>query len=116
MRKWYPWILLALAAGFSVAVYGRLPERVPIHWDAEGVVNGDAPRAWGAWLMPAMLLVMALVLPRLPAIDPRRENYAKFRPSYDLIVDAVVTMIAVLHVAMLGVALGWPISMERLVP
>lgn len=116
MRKWYPWILVAIALGFSAAVYGRLPARIASHWDAQGIVNGEMSRAWGAWLMPVVLAIMAFVLPRIPAIDPRRENYAKFRSSYDLVINASMTMVAALHVAMLGVALGWPISMERLTP
>jgi uncharacterized membrane protein len=116
MRKWYPWLLVGLAFGFSAAVYGRLPERLPTRWGADGVASGEAARAWGAWLMPAALLVMAIILPRLPAIDPRRANFAKFRPSYDLVINAAMTSIAALHVAMLGVALGWPISMERVTP
>ena len=66
--------------------------------------------------MPFIMAVMALVLPLLPNIDPRRENFEKFRPTYDLVINAVITVLAVLHVAMLGAALGWPVSMERLVP
>lgn len=116
MRKWYPWLLVVLSIGFTIAVFGRLPQRIPTHWDAEGNVNGEMNRAVGAWLVPAMILVMAYVLPRIPAIDPRRANYDKFRPSYDLVIAALLTMMTVLHVAMLGVALGWPVSMQRLTP
>ena len=116
MRKWYPWLLVVLAVAFSAAVYGRLPERMPTHWNTLGVVDGYASRHWGAWLMPGLLTIMALVLPRLPAIDPRRENYEKFRSTYDLVMAGIMTLITVLHVAMLGVALGWPISMTKLTP
>jgi uncharacterized membrane protein len=116
MRKWYPWIIVVLTVVFTAAVFGRLPERIPTHWDAQGTVNGEMDRLFGAWLLPAMIAAMALVLPRLPAIDPRRANYDKFRPSYDLVINAVITMMAILHVAMLGVALGWPVSMERVTP
>lgn len=116
MRKWYPWLLVGLAFGFSAALYSRLPARIPSHWDARGAVNGDMSRAWGVWLMPVVLLIMAIVLPRLPAIDPRRDNYEKFRPSYDLVINAVMTLVAILHVAMLGAGVGWPVPMERVTP
>lgn len=116
MRKWYPWLLVAAATVFSLAVYNRLPDRVPTHWDAHGVVSGYGSRLFATWLMPFILTVMALVMPLLPNIDPRRENFEKFRPTYDLVINAVITVLAVLHVAMLGAALGWPVSMERLVP
>jgi uncharacterized membrane protein len=108
--------MVAAALGFTAAMYGRLPERVPTHWDMNGAVNGDSSRAFAAWLVPGIMALMALVLPRLPAIDPRRANYAKFRPTYDLVVNGILTMLLVMHVAMLGFALGWPISMERFTP
>lgn len=116
MRKWYPWLIVLAVVGFTAVVFNRLPEIVNTHWDAHGNVNGRMPRWQAAWMMPMMLVAMALILPRLPAIDPRRANYEKFRPSYDLVINAVITMMAVIHVALLGVALGWPISIERIVP
>jgi uncharacterized membrane protein len=116
MRKWYPWLLVGLAFGFSAAMYSKLPAEIPSHWGTSGEVNGWMPRVWGVWLMPVVLLAMAVVLPRLPQIDPRRDNYDKFRPSYDLVVDAVMTLLAVLHGAMLGAGAGWPVRMERIAP
>jgi uncharacterized membrane protein len=116
MRKWYPWLLAGLAFGFSAAMFSRLPDQIPTHWDARGQVNDYTSRAWGVWLMPVILLAMAIILPRLPEIDPRRENYEKFRPSYDLVIDAVMTLLAVMHVMMLGAALGWAVHMERVAP
>jgi uncharacterized membrane protein len=116
MRKWYPWLLVIAAAAFSLAVINRLPERIPTHYDVRGVANGWSSRTAAVWLMPAMMAAFALILPRLPSIDPRRENFAKFRPTYDLLVDSVVTMLGLLHVILLGKALGWPISIERITP
>ena len=116
MRKWYPWLVVGTALVFTGIVYPRLPEQIATHWDVSGVVNGWSGRLAGAMLIPGIMVIMALLLPRLPAIDPRRVNYEKFRPTYDLIINAVLTMLAVLHIAMLGVALGWPVSMARLTP
>jgi uncharacterized membrane protein len=116
MRKWYPWVIVAAVAVFSLAVFNRLPERMPTHWNAHGVVNGWSSRAVAAWLMPGIMAIAALLLPLLPNIDPRRANYDKFRETYDLVVNAVITMIGVMHVATLDAGLGWPISMQRITP
>jgi uncharacterized membrane protein len=59
---------------------------------------------------------MALILPRLPAIDPRRDNYDKFRPSYDLVVNASMTVMALMHVATLGAGMGWPVPVVMVAP
>jgi uncharacterized membrane protein len=116
MRKWYPWLLVGLAFGASAAMYSRLPDEMPTHWGVLGEVNGYSARVWGAWMLPIVLVALAVVMPRLPAIDPRRENYAKFRPSYDLVVNAVMTMVAVLHVGMIAAGAGYDVPMERLTP
>jgi uncharacterized membrane protein len=100
---------------FSAAVYSRLPERVPTHWGPNGV-DGWSSRAAGALLMPTIALVSWLLLRWLPHIDPRRENYARFRGTYDAVVLALVGLLVALHVAMLGAALGWPVRVERLTP
>src|SRR2546430_615286 len=116
MRKWYPWALIGAVFVFSRAVYHRLPERLPTHWDAGGVPDGWSGRPVGVWLIPGIMIAVALILPLLPNIDPRRDNYEKFRPTYDLVVNSVITLLAIIDVAMIGVGLGWPLSMERFVP
>ena len=73
-------------------------------------------RAEGAFLWPGLMLVVWMLLRFLPRIDPRRANYAKFAETYDLVVNSLVALFAVMHVALVGIALGWPISMGRLVP
>ena len=32
MRRWLPAVLIAGAVLFSLAVYSRLPDQVPVHW------------------------------------------------------------------------------------
>lgn len=116
MRKWYPWFIVAATSVFSLAVYNRLPEQVPTHWGAGGVVNGWSGRFFAAWMVPLVLAVVAFLLPLLPKIDPRPTNFDKFRPTYDLVVNGIITVVAVIHVLMLGSALGWPVSLARITP
>jgi uncharacterized membrane protein len=116
MRKWFAPLLIIATIAFSAAIYSRLPERLPVHWSISGDINRYGNRVEGAFLLPGVMIVAWLLLRFLPRIDPRRANYAKFRDTYDLLVNSLVTLFAVMHVALLGTALGWPISMARLVP
>lgn len=115
MRKWFGLLFVAAALLFSAVVYGDLPDRIPTHWNFRGEVNGWSGRTIGAFLLPLMGVVVWLALRYLPKIDPRRENYARFRDTYDLVVNAVVAFLALLHVVVLGAALGWPIAPGRLI-
>ena len=116
MRKWYPAIVALAVVIFTAAVYGRIPEHVPVHWGLDGDVDRYGSRAEGALLMPFLMLGTWALMKVLPTIDPRRENYTKFAGTYELFVNAVLTTLALMHVALVGAALGWPISIARVVP
>ncbi len=54
---------VALAAAFALtaAVYSRLPDPMPTHFDIQGRPNGWMPRALGAWVVPVLAVgVVAL--------------------------------------------------------
>ena len=56
--------LFAVLGAFAVTVllYDRLPDPLPTHFDLNGRPNGWMPRAVGAWIVPAIeVLVVALL-------------------------------------------------------
>jgi uncharacterized membrane protein len=116
MRKWIPLIAVLAGFAFSAVVYSRLPDQMPVHWNWAGEVDGWAGRTQGAFMMPALALAVWALMRFLPRIDPRRANYVKFGDTYELIVAAIVVMLVLIHIAVLGAALGWPISIGRVVP
>lgn len=116
VRKWYPALLALVAVGMSAAVYHRLPDTMAVHWDLDGNPNGWMPRAIGAAFGPVMLVLMWLLLRFVPRIDPRAENYARFREAYEVIVGSVLVLLLVVHGILLAVALGYHVSVARIVP
>jgi len=115
MRRWLPVFLLAGTVVFSLVVYSRLPERVPVHWGLSGEPDRYGSRLEGAFLVPAIMTVVLVLMRWLPSVDPRRANIEKFRDSYDLMVLVVMAFMAVIHVLVLGVSLGWPVNITTVV-
>jgi uncharacterized membrane protein len=115
MRRWLPASLIAGALVFSVAVYSRLPDHVPVHWDISGDPDRLGSRLEGAFLMPLLMIVLYGVMQWFPSRDPRAANIAKFRDAYDTVVAATIAFLAVVHVLVLGGGLGWPINMTTVV-
>lgn len=111
MRRWLPASLIAGSLVFSVAVYSRLPDEMPLHWGLSGTPDRFGSRLEGAFLMPLVMVVLFVVMRWYPSRDPRAPNIAKFRGAYDSVVTATIAMLALVHVAVLGVALGWQIDM-----
>lgn len=74
-------VLCAVNIIAHLAFYSRLPENVPIHWGADGSVNGYGPRAVTLILdiLPLLCLGLFLVIPKM---DPKGENYMKASGLY----------------------------------
>jgi len=116
MRKWIPSLLVIVAVLATLAVYSRLPEQVPTHWNVSGEVDDWSSRLWGAWTIPLVMAAMLLVFRAFPLIDPRRENYPKFAGAYEGILIIVLLFMLALHVSLLATMLGRPIAVMRLLP
>lgn len=116
MRKWYPMLLIAIAVAVSLAVYSQLPDRVPTHWNARGEADGWSSRAFGAFLIPVIMILVAVLAPLVPKIDPRRSNYAKFETTYWFTINLVLTFMLGVHFMTLAVTLGADIPVVRVIP
>jgi len=116
VKRWYPVVLGLIAVGMSATVYQRLPETMAVHWDLHGNPNGWMPRAVGAAFGPVLIFFLGFMLRVVPRIDPRAENYARFAEAYETIVASVLILMLVVHGIMLAVALGYHVSVARIVP
>jgi uncharacterized membrane protein len=99
------WTLIVICA-VSALLWFQLPERVVTHWNAGGMPDGWSSRTTAVLIGPGAIAVLTLVFQLLPFIDPRRANYPKFRDVYWLVANTFVLFVAVLHLAVLGSAVG----------
>jgi uncharacterized membrane protein len=116
MRKWIPPLIVILAVVATLAVYPRLPEQVPTHWNVHGEVDDWSSRLWGAWTIPLVMAFMLLAFRAFPLIDPRRENYPKFAGAYEGILILVLLFMLALHFSLLATMLGRPAAVLRMMP
>ena len=98
-------VILATLVGTLVA-YPSLPGTVPIHWDAQGHVNGWGPK-WSLFLYgPGMMLGIVLLFSAIPWLSPKKFEVDSFRATYLYIMMVVVGMLAYCHLLILMSALG----------
>lgn len=75
-------VLAVLPLVMVLAVYGKLPARVPMHWGINGEVDryGDKIE-----LLPlaGLNILFGLMMPFLAKVDPRKRNYERFAETYD---------------------------------
>ena len=81
MKSKLNWLeVVLLAAPFvALAIYwNELPERVPIHWNLRGEINGWASKEFGLLGLPLLSLGTIVLLHILPWFDPKlRKNPAE---------------------------------------
>jgi uncharacterized membrane protein len=116
MRKWIAPLIVVAAVIVTGAVFSRLPATIPTHWNIAGEVDGYSSRAWGAWAMPGLLVLLWGMLRWLPAIDPRGDNYARFSSAFEGIIVLVMLFVFGAHMTILAASLGQPVSVDRLAP
>ncbi|KXG78836.1 Immunity protein SdpI [Fervidicola ferrireducens] len=110
------WLLLGLIASLYVmgfAVYPRLPDMVPSHWNVSGQVDGYMSKTMHVLFMPTVVLGMYLLLSFAPAIDPKPESYEKFRYVYGTFRTIMVLIFSALYIATTLYALGVPVSIGK---
>lgn len=101
----FPTILISAIIVLSFLVSGyffpRLPEQVITHWGMSGNPDGYSSKAIGAFMIPAMMLLLFPLFYFLPRVDPLKENYKSFDKSYYFIIISIYKFLLVIHVILL---------------
>lgn len=108
--RWLGLLFALSAIVFSAAVFTKLPDQVPTHFNFEGEPDDWMARRYAAFGMPVFAALMVLLFNMLPKISPRRANLDRFSDTYWTIANLLVAFMCVLHILVLGRALGWPVD------
>lgn len=98
-------------------VAGQLPENasLPIHWGIDGTPDGFANK-WTALFMPACITAaLTLLMAALSRIEPMQANLAKSAGLFRAAWAGQLGLMIVVHLLEVGVALGWGLSVPRVI-
>ena len=115
LDRWdaFSFALLAGTIAITAALYRRLPERVPVHFDLHGNADGFMARPFGAWILVA-LTVFAWCITRLGALVLPREWRVRLERSPTSILGVLlVALFCALQIVVLDAALHPGASMGR---
>jgi uncharacterized membrane protein len=94
----------------TAKVYSSLPAVMPTHFDLRGVANGWMPRQVGAWILPVVALVTAVVV-RLGALAlPPAWKERLARSPTDMVALLVAAFMTALQCVLLYAAIAKPPS------
>lgn len=89
--------------------------RIPIHWGADGQVDGWADKTIGLLLLPAIAAGIAVMFAVIPLIEPRRRNLERSATAYGAIWVGVMLLLGGVQLLIIGTALGGSFDTTRLV-
>jgi|SRR5579863_3417013 len=97
----------------SLVTFPFLPDRVPIHWNAAGQVDGYASKWFGLIFYPLMSIGIIVLVRGLIAISPRLSHQGqrtnlKFA---NVVIAGVVLLFLILQLAATAIALHMPVDM-----
>jgi len=97
----------------SAAVFTNLPAKVPIHWNIHGQVDGYGSPGMAAFLLPVMMVALALLFAALPWLSPKQFEIDSFRETYWFLTFVIMSVMAYIHGVTLWSALGHKIDVPR---
>ncbi|HET7931097.1 MAG TPA: SdpI family protein [Rhodanobacteraceae bacterium] len=108
-------LFVATLLGVAVWLYPQLPAQAPIHWDADGQVNGWAPRFWAVAVPVLVLVALAIMTPLLPRISPRKFEIKPFARVYGILMLTVQGFLVVVSICALLAAAGYDVPIPLVV-
>lgn len=111
-RYWLAIFFTAVGFAISAAMYGHLPQRIPVHWNFHGEVNGSMPKQKGAFIIP---LVAGLILILMIALAPkatRESESSSLRRVYPATVAAIAAFLLYMTIMILLVGAGTHLDIQ----
>ena len=108
--------LVVAAFALVAAAYNVLPQYVPTHWNASGVVDAKMAKPWGPFMLPLTMAGVFALLLVLPHISPRGYDMTRFRRAYGVMQLGILGFLFAMNVIVLLTGLGWAVPVSRLVP
>lgn len=105
--------LLLIGAMFAAALWAwpQLPDRLPVHWNIHGEVDGWGNKFMGLLFVPLIVLAIYMLMVIVPSFDPGKANYQSFQKVYGIIRIAIVAYMSAVYAAMMYAAFGHKVNM-----
>ena len=109
-------ILIVSAFALSLGFYSQLPDSMPVHWNAAGKPDGFAPKLSGAFLMPVVMIAIALLFAALPRLSPRGYEVDSRSRAFRGITLSLLAFLLAIHTVVLLWGTGIRLDFPRVVP
>lgn len=108
------WLLVLASFAVVFALWSRMPEMVPVHWNAHGKVNGWMAKPWGPLIGPLTALATVGFLSICPLISPKQFSMERFVRAWTTIVTGLAGFMFVVTAAVTLAGAGVAVDVTRI--
>ena len=105
-------ILLPMIAGMFI--WSELPDKIPMHWNIKGEVDGWSSKAFAVFGMPLVFAAVQWVCVFFMSVDPKNKNYSDKMKRLAFMIIPILSI--GISVAIYASALGTKVLMDAIVP
>lgn len=98
----------------GVVIWDKLPDQVPMHWGANGEVDGYGSKAVAVFVFPLFILVLHWLCTIVTSLDPKNKNVKGKPLTLVLWICPLISLVC--NSMMYMTALGTKISVEIIMP
>lgn len=106
------WIIL-LSFFIGIVSYSYMPDMMPMHWNAQGEIDGYMGKLWGLFMLPIISLGLFALFLVIPKLDPRRSNLESFKEYYQGIILMIVGFLFYIYILTILAAIGYKFNMVQ---
>ncbi|HEY5506165.1 MAG TPA: SdpI family protein [Coriobacteriia bacterium] len=111
-----PLLIIAVMFIAGAVLYPSMPMRFPTHWGVSGGPDAWSTRSFlSVFLMPLTAAGIYALLVFAPFLDPRRRNLKMSLRAYNILIDAVVGMQAVVFAATTAAAFNAAFDVTKII-
>lgn len=111
-----PLLLIIFTIAASFYFYANFPDRVPMHWNFNGQVDGWGSKITGAFVLPIVILVMYIMFLLIPYLDPKKDRYEQFVKVYHLFKDYIIAFMVLVYFITGLAGLGYNMPVGLIIP
>ena len=104
--------ILPMLAGF--VLWNKLPEKLPTHWNFEGVIDGWSSKPFAVICIPLIMLGFHLICTVATSVDPKNKNFNT--RIFGLVLWICPILSVLCSVATYAAALGFDVKVEFIIP
>lgn len=108
-------IIILIPIIITIFLYNKLPDQLATHFGTNGEANGFQGKITFLLTNALLLIGVPLLMKASRYMDPKKKNYDKFEPTYDMFRVILTAFLSVMYITVLFYNLGYNVNIQMII-